>query len=158
SLKQRECEVAIVGGVHVLQSADAFIYMSKLGALSTDGRCKTFDASANGTARGEGCGMVVLKRLSEALSSGDRIWAVIRGTAVNQDGATSGLTAPSALAQERVVRAALEAARVSPERVTYVEAHGTGTQLGDPIEVHALNAVYGARPAGSVCAIGSVKT
>src|SRR5690606_37326229 len=124
-----------------------------------DGRCKTFAADADGYGRGEGCGVVVLKRLADAVADGDPIRAVIRGSAVNHDGRSNGLTAPNGAAQEAVVRQALTDARVQPAQVQYVEAHGTGTLLGDPIEVMALDAVLGnERPAHSPLLIGSVKT
>jgi hypothetical protein len=127
--------------------------------LAPDGRCKTFDARANGYARGEGCGVVVLKRLADALAANDHVLAVIRGSAVNQDGRTSGLTAPNGLAQQAVMRQALSNAGLAADHVGYIEAHGTGTSLGDPIEVEALTAVYGgpARAAQSVF-LGAVKT
>src|SRR6187549_282333 len=106
--------------------------------LSPDGRCKTFDARADGYARGEGCGVLVLKRLSDARANGDEILALIRGSATNQDGPSGGLTVPNGPAQEAVIQQALAAAEIAPEQVSYVEAHGTGTSLGDPIEVNAL--------------------
>jgi acyl transferase domain-containing protein len=108
--------------------------------MAPDGRCKTFDARADGFVRGEGCGVVVLKRLSDALADGDNILAVVRGTAVNQDGPSSGLTAPNGPAQEAVIKAALQNASLQPDDVSYIETHGTGTALGDPIEVQALGA------------------
>ena len=114
-------------------------------ALSPDGRCKTFDASADGYGQGEGCGIVVLKRLSDALRDGDRIYGLIRGSAVNHDGPSSGLTTPNEAAQEALLRRALANAKVEPAEVAYVEAHGTGTALGDPIEVNALASVFGNR-------------
>src|SRR5262249_34462559 len=121
--------------------------------------CKTFDAAADGYVRGEGCGVVVLKRVSEAIKNGDSILAIIRGSAVNQDGRSSGLTVPNGLAQQAVIRAALSDAGVEPQQVSYVEAHGTGTALGDPIEVQALAAVLGeGRQPGHSLMIGSVKT
>ena len=110
--------------------------------LSPDGRCKTFDASANGFVRAEGCGIIVLKRLGAALASGDRILALIRGSAVNQDGPSSGLSVPNGLAQEAVIRQALGSAQVEPSALSYIEAHGTGTSLGDPIEIEALARVF----------------
>ena len=127
--------------------------------MAPDGRCKTFDARADGFVRGEGCGVVVLKRLTDALEDGDRILAVIRGTAVNHDGRSNALTAPNGLSQEAVIRQALRNACVDPSQISYVEAHGTGTALGDPIEVEALKNVVGApRPDGRRCWLGSVKT
>ena len=110
-----------------------------------DGRCKTFDEAADGFVRAEGCAVIVLKRLSDALANNDNILALIRGSAVNQDGQSSGLTVPNRMAQEAVIRQALKSAGVEPSQVSYVEAHGTGTPLGDPIEVRALLSVYGAR-------------
>ncbi|TXC66089.1 polyketide synthase [Piscinibacter aquaticus] len=127
--------------------------------LSPDGRCKTFDASANGFVRGEGCGLIVLERLSDAVAKGRRILAVIPGSAINQDGRSSGLTVPNGPAQQEVVRQALAAARLKPLDVSYVEAHGTGTSLGDPIEVEALAAVYGeGRAMARPFEVGSVKS
>ncbi|MDH6113663.1 acyl transferase domain-containing protein [Kitasatospora sp. MAP12-15] len=157
SLRSRECDAAVVGGTNLLLSPLPTMTFDKIHALSTDGRCKTFDARANGYVRGEGVGVVVLKRLSDALAAGDRIRAVIRGSAVNQDGLTNGLTAPNGLAQRAVITQALRNARLEPHQVTLVEAHGTGTPLGDPIEVEALNEVYGAAEGGP-CALGSIKT
>ncbi|RCJ24917.1 hypothetical protein A6S26_17070, partial [Nostoc sp. ATCC 43529] len=159
SLRQRECDLALASGVNLLLSPELSIAFSRSGMLSPDGRCKTFDASANGYARSEGCGVVVLKRLSQALTEGDNILAIIRGSAINQDGASNGLTAPNGLAQEAVIRQALIAAGVSPAEVSYVEAHGTGTSLGDPVEVQALEAVYGqGRDRENPLFLGSVKT
>ena len=159
SLRSNECSLALAGGVNVILFSEGSISLAKWGMLSADGRCKTFDAAADGYVRGEGCGVVVLKRLSDALRDGDSIQALIRGSAVNQDGRSAGLTAPNLLAQQAVLRQALASARLQPAQVGYVEAHGTGTPLGDPIEVEALTAVYGApRPAGTPCLLGSVKT
>lgn len=156
SLRRGECDLAFAGGVNLLLCPEQSISYSKWGMLSPDGRCFTFDARANGFVRGEGCGVIVLKRLTDALRDRNPIWALIRGSGVSQDGRTSVLTAPSGLAQQQVIRCALADGGVSPEQVTYVETHGTGTPLGDPIEVGALSAVYGGgeRP----CMLGAVKT
>ena len=151
--------MALAGGVNLILAPDLFIALSRSRMLSPDGRCKTFDAAADGFARAEGCGVLVLKRLSDARADGDRVLAVISGSAVNQDGPSSGLTAPNGPAQEAVIRAALAFAGLAPRQVGYIEAHGTGTQLGDPHEVKALGAVFGAdRRAAGRCCIGSVKT
>ncbi|HTN88727.1 MAG TPA: type I polyketide synthase, partial [Sorangium sp.] len=159
SLRVDENDLAIAGGVTLLLSPDTMLRVANTLALSPDGRCKTFDAAANGTVRGEGCGVVILKRLSDARRDGDRILALLRGSAVNHDGRSTALTAPNVLAQEALIRQALRNARVTPEQISYVEAHGTGTSLGDPIEYEAIKAVLGApRGDGSSCAIGSVKT
>lgn len=158
SLRNRECNVALAGGVNLILSPEISITSSKARTLSPDGRCKTFDANANGYVRGEGCGMVVLKRLSDALADGDRIYAVIRGSAVNQDGASSGITVPNKAAQSEVIRQALERAGIEADQVDYVEAHGTGTPLGDPIEVRALATVYGKRSPDRPLIIGTAKT
>ncbi len=159
SLRAGECELALAGGVNVMSSPEASVALCKLQALSRDGRCKTFDAAADGYGRGEGCGIVVLKPLSAAQAARDRIYAVIRGSAVNHDGASNGLTAPNGLAQEGVIRAALANAGLAATDVGYVEAHGTGTLLGDPIEVLALSRVYGSeRPVQAPLYLGSVKT
>jgi acyl transferase domain-containing protein len=158
SLRDRECDMALAGGVNVILTPEPFTCFSKWGMLAPDGRCKTFDERADGFVRGEGCGVIALKRLSDALTAGDRVLAVIRGTAVNQDGASSGLTVPNGLAQQALVRAALKAARLQPHEVDYVEAHGTGTTLGDPIELEALAAALGKnRPADRPLRVGSVK-
>ena len=159
SLRTQDCQLAIAGGVNLILSPQATIAMSKLRALAADGRCKTFDATADGYGRGEGCGMVVLKCLSKAIADGDRILAVIRGSAVNQDGRSSGLTVPNGLAQQQVIRAALANAKVEPEEISYVEAHGTGTPLGDPVELKALDSVLGkGGSAEQSLMVGSVKT
>src|SRR5262249_14281686 len=135
------------------------VAFSQARMMSSDGRCKTFDASADGYVRGEGCGVVVLKRLSAALAEGDAVLALVRGSAVNQDGRSNGLTAPNGPAQEAVIRAALRAAGVAPAQIGYVEAHGTGTPLGDPIEFGALAAVLMPdRAPDQPCLLGSVKT
>ena len=156
SLRLGESDMALAGGVTLILGPDAALAFSGWGMLSPNGRCRAFDAGADGFVRGEGCGIVVLKRLSDARRDGDRILAVIRGSASNQDGRSAGLTAPSARAQEDVHRRALAVAGVDPARVGLVEAHGTGTPVGDPIEFSALAAVYGA--GGQPCAVGSLKT
>ncbi len=159
SLLAGDSTLALAGGVNLLLSPETTLSACRSNMLAPDGRCKTFDARADGFIRSEGCGVVVLKRLSQAIADRDRIYAVIRGAAVNHDGFSSGFTVPSKLAQEAVIRAALKKADVPPELVSYVEAHGTGTPLGDPIEVRALAAVYGpGRPQGSPLHVGSVKT
>ena len=159
SLRSGECPLALAAGVNLILSPEANINFSKSRMLAPDGRCKTFDAAADGYVRGEGCGVVVLKTLSAAQADGNRILAVIRGSAVNQDGRSGGLTAPNGPAQEAVIRAALAAAGVGPHEVSYLEAHGTGTSLGDPIEVRAASAVLCQdRPHDLPLAIGSIKT
>jgi acyl transferase domain-containing protein len=158
ALRAGDCRMALAGGVNLILSPDLYIALSHSRMLAPDGRCKTFDAAADGFARGEGCGVVVLKRLSHAQADGDRILALVRGSALNQDGPSSGLTAPSGPAQEAVIRAALARAGVAPREVGYLEAHGTGTPLGDPLEVGALAAVFGDRSFDRPLLIGSVKT
>ena len=159
SLRNGESRVALAGGVNVILSPTVTIGFSKLQAMAPDGRCKAFDARANGYVRGEGAGIVVLKPLTQAVEDGDRIYAVIRGGAVNQDGRTNGLTAPNGLSQEALVREACSNAGIRPSELQYVEAHGTGTPLGDPIELNALGAALASgRPRESRCAVGSVKT
>jgi acyl transferase domain-containing protein len=159
SLRERECHLALAGGVSLMLSPQVTIAMSKLRALAADGRCKTFDATADGYGRGEGCGIIVLKRLGDALANDDRILALIRGSAVNQDGRSSGLTVPNKLAQQQVIGAALTMAKVEPKQISYVEAHGTGTSLGDPIEIKALSSVLGkGRSINQPLMVGSVKT
>ena len=159
SLRQGECSLALVGGVNLMLAPETTIGFCKLKALSPDGRCKTFDASANGYARGEGCGVILLKRLSDAIEDGDNILAVIKGSAVNHDGYSNGLTAPNGIAQTNVVSQALKNARLKPEQIQYIEAHGTGTSLGDPIEVLALGEVFGeSHNKVQPLYIGSVKT
>lgn len=158
SLREGESEVAFAGGVNLILSPVFHIASSKLGTISPDGLCKTFDSSADGYGRGEGCGMIVLKRLADAQTHGDRILAVIRGSAVNQDGKSNGLTAPNGLAQERVIRRALEMSRLTPADIGYFELHGTGTPLGDPIEVEAIGRVMrGQRPDDDPVLLGTVK-
>ena len=159
ALHSGDCDLALAGGVNVLLSPASIIATSRARMLSSDGRCKTFDAAANGYARSEGCGILVLKRLSDAERDGDPILAVIKGTAVNQDGASSGLTVPNGGAQQRLISTTLARAGVAGRDVDYLEAHGTGTSLGDPIEVQAAAAVYGAdRDPDRPLLIGSVKT
>ena len=158
SLRTGESSVALAGGVSLMLAPEMMITLSKVGFMSPTGRCRTFDALADGFIRGEGCGVVVLKRLSDAIADGDRVLSVIRGTAVNQDGHSTVLAAPNGLAQQALVRDALANAQLTPDRVGFVEAHGTATPLGDPIEVEALAAVIGApRADGSVCYLGSAK-
>ncbi len=142
-LERGEVDVALGGGVHAVLSPGVTKFMAELGLLSKGGHCRPFDADADGFVRGEGCGMVVLKRLADAEASGDRIWAVIRGSAVNQSGASAGLTVPNGPAQERVIEEALSRADIAPSDVDYLEAHGTGSAMGDPIEVRAVAAAYG---------------
>ncbi|WP_343574527.1 type I polyketide synthase [Mycobacterium sp.] len=159
ALHSGDCDMALAGGVNVLVSPASLVATSRARMLSADGRCKTFDAAANGYARSEGCGILVLKRLSDAQRDGDQICAVIRGSAVNQDGASSGLTVPNGGAQQRLIAMTLARAGVEGRDVDYLEAHGTGTSLGDPIEVQAAAAVYGAgRDSKHPLLIGSAKT
>ena len=158
-LQRGEADLALAGGVHAIVSGRLTELRGNAGMLAPDGQCKTFDAAANGYVRGEGCGIVVLKRLSEAEADGDRIWGVIAGSAINQDGATPGLTVPSGEAQERVVEDALARAGVQASDVDYVETHGTGTPVGDPIEAQAIGTAYSrGRDASNPLLIGSVKT
>ncbi len=159
SLRNGESNMALAGGINLVLSPDNTITFSKSNMLAADGRCKTFDAAADGFVQGEGCGIVVLKRLSDARAHGDRILALIRGTAINQDGASSGLTAPNGPAQEAVIRDALANAGLQPDEVSYIETHGTGTSLGDPIEVQAIGAALGnGRTKENPVLLGAVKT
>src|SRR6187431_1833284 len=152
-------EIALAGGVTVMITPGGFIGFSQASMLSPDGKCKAFDASANGFVRGEGAGMLLLKRLSQAIADDDPIHGVIIGTALNQDGHTNGISLPSPQAQARLVRDACIDAGIAPSRIGYVEAHGTGTAVGDPIEAHALaDALCADRPTASPLLIGSVKT
>jgi acyl transferase domain-containing protein len=159
SLRYGDCEAALVMGVNVILAPELGISLSQAGMLSPTGRCHSFSASADGFARGEGCGAILMKRLSRAIEDGDRIICLVRGTATGQDGHSNGLTAPNGLAQQQVIQAALADGRLTPADVTYVEAHGTGTPLGDPIEMEALRSVFaGDRPVSLPLGVGSVKS
>ena len=156
NLRGGECDLALAGGVNVMLMPELSITFSKAQMLSPDGRCKSFDAAADGYVRGEGAGVIVLKRLSDAIAAGDRIRAVIRGSAVNQDGPSSGLTVPNGPSQQDVIRRALGLGNVKPDEIGYLEAHGTGTALGDPIEMQAVGEVFQGR--ADPLWVGSVKT
>ncbi|HEX2905648.1 MAG TPA: type I polyketide synthase, partial [Phototrophicaceae bacterium] len=159
SLRSGECQMALAGGVNAILTPEVTVTLSRAKMMAPDGRCKAFDASADGFVRSEGCGVLVLKRLSDALTDGDNIQAVIRGSASNQDGRSNGLTAPNGPSQIAVIREALADAGLEPHEIGYVETHGTGTSLGDPIEVQALGAALGkGRAADKPVMIGSVKT
>ncbi|MDJ0576449.1 MAG: beta-ketoacyl synthase N-terminal-like domain-containing protein, partial [Xenococcaceae cyanobacterium MO_234.B1] len=161
SLRNRECDSAIAGGVNLMLSPELTQTFSLAGMMAADGRCKTFDADADGYVRGEGCGVIILKRLDDAVKDGDNILAVVKGSAINQDGRSNGLTAPNSLAQQAVIRQAIANAEVNPQDISYMEAHGTGTKLGDPIEVNSLKAVLcsdAIHPVSETCYLSSVKT
>lgn len=157
SLRYGESDVAVAGGVSLIITPELMVSMSKVGFMAPDGRCKTFDERADGFGRGEGCGLIVLKRLSDALADGDRVLAVVRGSAVNQDGHSTLLAAPHGPAQEALIRDALANAQLEPGRIGYIEAHGTGTALGDPIEVEAIAAIVGRVSGAGPCLLGSAK-
>ncbi len=159
SLHNRESSLVLVGGVNINLNPDGWIVYTKANMMATDGRCKTFDANADGFVRGEGCGIVVMKRLNDALRDRDHIKTIIRGSAINQDGLSNGISAPNARFQREVIRQALNNTGISPQDISYIEAHGTGTSLGDPIEVNALKAVLAPESSPEqICRIGSVKT
>ncbi len=159
SLRNRECNQALAGGVNLILTPNTSLGLTKLNLLAGDGRCKVFDSKADGIVRSEGVGIVILKRLSNALADHDRIYAVIRGSAVNQDGKTNGITAPNGIVQAELLREAYRKAGIEPNKVHYIETHGTGTILGDPIEVNAIGEVVSdGRDKERPCYIGSVKT
>ena len=158
SLRDHECELALAGGVNAVLSPDTGVYFAQLGALARDGRCKTFDARADGFVRSEGGGVLVLKRLRRALADGDRVYALIAGGAINHDGRSNGLLAPNGLAQQALLRRALASAGLSPDALDYVEAHGVGTHVADMVELRALGAVLGERTRAPRLRVGSVKT
>ncbi|KAI0167392.1 polyketide synthase [Pestalotiopsis sp. NC0098] len=159
ALRQGECDMAVSGGISLMLNPGLHVEFSRLQGMSPDGRCRAFSADTEGTGWSEGSAVVILKRLSDARRDGDRIHAVIRGTAVNHDGRSASLTTPSGPAQQRLVRRALAVARLQPNDIDYIEAHGTGTKLGDPIEATALAEVFGAsRPGIEPLLIGSVKS
>jgi acyl transferase domain-containing protein/acyl carrier protein len=158
SLRTHECNQAIAGGINLMLMPEVALMLSEMQVMARDGRCKAFSADADGFVRAEGCGVIVLRRLSDAIARQEPILGVIRGSAWNQDGKSGGLTAPNGVAQEQVIRAALANAQVLPDQISYVEAHGTGTALGDPIELSALGRVFGASSRTQPLIVGSVKT
>ncbi|HLO85985.1 MAG TPA: beta-ketoacyl synthase N-terminal-like domain-containing protein [Nostocaceae cyanobacterium] len=158
SLQNRDCNQALAGGVNLILSPELTITFSQAKMMAADGRCKTFDASADGYVRSEGCGLVLLKRLSDAQRDGDKILAIIKGSAINQDGRSNGLTAPNGIAQQAVIRQALANAGIKPSELDYIETHGTGTALGDPIEVESLKTILlSDQDSKQPCALGAVK-
>jgi microcystin synthetase protein McyG len=159
SLRLKECDLALVGGSHLILGPELHLIFSKAQMLSADGRCKTFDAAADGYGRGEGCGVIVLKRLSDAKADGNPIYAQIRGSAVNQDGPSGGLTVPNGPSQEKVIRQALASGGIEPDQISYIEAHGTGTSLGDPIEMSVLSNIFSQNHSiDKPLVVGSVKS
>ncbi|KAA1246432.1 non-ribosomal peptide synthetase/type I polyketide synthase, partial [Aquimarina sp. RZ0] len=157
-IRNGDCTMAIAGGVNLIITPDATVALSQSSMMASDGRCKAFDDSANGYVRSEGCGLVLLKPLSKAQEDGDNILAIIKGSAINQDGKSNGLTAPNGLAQQQVIQSALQSASLVPNDINYIEAHGTGTSLGDPIEINALHTIYGKdRKDKEPLKVGSVK-
>jgi myxalamid-type polyketide synthase MxaB len=159
SLRLKECDLALVGGIHLILGPEPHLVFSKAQMLSADGRCKTFDAAADGYGRGEGCGVIVLKRLSDAKADGNPIYAQIRGSAVNQDGPSGGLTVPNGPSQEKVIRQALASGGIEPDQISYIEAHGTGTSLGDPIEMSVLSNIFSQNHSiDKPLVVGSVKS
>lgn len=160
SLHHKECDVAIAGGANLILTPELNLVFGRANMLSADGKCKTFDASADGYVRSEGCAFVVLKRVKDAIDAGDTILAIIKGSAINQDGASNGITAPNGQAQEAVIKSALEISNISSNEITYLETHGTGTSLGDPVEVEALVNVFADNqsPRTYPLTLGSVKS
>ncbi len=159
SIQSGEAEMALAGGVEILLDESMYLDLSAAKILSPEGRCRTFDSSANGIGLGEGCGVLVLKSLQSAIADGDKIYGVIDGTAVNNDGNTMGVTTPNPEAQRELIEAAIKDGNVHPDTITYVEAHGTGTLIGDPIELKALTQVFGNYTSNKqFCGVGSVKT